>query len=219
MSEPSPRLLVAAHGTVSAAGRSTIEALRSAVAAARPAVQVDLCFLDVADPRLPDALDERPTVVVPALLTTGYHVLTDIPAAVAPHPATILARHLGPHPLLIDALVDRLGDADAASTVLVCAGSSRAEAVAEIDAAAALLAARVGNPVTVATMGDDLPAVLAAIDQPFRVATYLLCEGHFVDTLTAAVAGRGVASAPLGAHQAVVELIWLRYDEALGVVR
>src|SRR5882757_1164499 len=75
-------LLAAAHGTRSVAGLATIRALIDQVRLARPALDVDLCFLDVLGPRLAERLDALPgpAVVVPVLLSAGYHVLDDIPA-------------------------------------------------------------------------------------------------------------------------------------------
>ncbi|WP_375490589.1 sirohydrochlorin chelatase [uncultured Jatrophihabitans sp.] len=220
------RLIAVAHGTASAAGRATVEHLIAAVRAARPDVAVELCFLDVLAPRLPQTLadlDGAPAVVVPVLLSTGYHVRSDIPSAVAAHPEMRVARHLGPHPLLTDVLVDRLAPlrGDPASVVLVGAGSSRAEAAGELDGAAQLLAQRVGLSVTTATMADPLREVLAKAPQPLHVATYLLAPGTFTDTLQAAATGvDGVqVAAPLGAHPAVVELVWRRYDECVGAPR
>src|SRR5690242_20109424 len=107
-----PRLLVVAHGTRSAAGSATTSEVVAAVARARPGLQVDLCFLDVVQPTLTQALDATAatTVVVPLLLSTGYHVRQDIPAAVSGRAQVRVARHLGPHPLLADALADRLTD-------------------------------------------------------------------------------------------------------------
>lgn len=210
-----PRLLAVAHGTASAAGAATTEGLVRAIRAARPGVTVDLCFLDVVEPRLTGVLDDRPTVVVPLLLSTGYHVQTDIPAAVAAHPNVRVARHLGPHPLLIDALVDRLGPVGPdGSVVLVGAGSSRPEAAAELDATGRLLGERLGRDVAVLTVGDDVRAALAARPQPRHVATYLLAEGQFVTTLTDAAAGLATVAAPIGTHPALVELAWLRFDQA-----
>ena len=207
------RLVVVAHGTASASGAATTRDLLGAVAAARPGTVVDLCFLDVVDPRLADVLDDRPTVVVPLLLSTGYHVQTDIPAAVAPHPDVVVARHLGPDPLLVDVLVDRLPPGPG-PVVLVGAGSSRSAARAELIETARALGARLGLSVPVATMGDDLATVFADPAVPVRVATYLLAEGQFVTTLRAAAEGRGAVAPPLGVHPALVELVWRRYDEA-----
>ena len=208
------RLLLVAHGTASPAGSATTARVAAAVAAARPSVPVELCFLDVAAPRLAESLDDSPTVVVPLLLSTGYHVQSDIPAAVAARPATLVARHLGPHRLLAEALADRL-PADGRSTALVAAGSTRSEAGAELAAAADLLAALIDAPVDVFTLGDGLRAGLAALPAPVRVATYLLAEGQFVTTLRAAAKGIAAVAEPLGVHPKLVELVWTRYDEAV----
>jgi sirohydrochlorin ferrochelatase len=214
MHDIAPRLLAVAHGTASVAGSATTARLVAAISAARPNVAVDLCFLDVVAPRLPDALDDRPTIVVPLLLSTGFHVQTDIPAAVGGYPNVRVARHLGPHPLLVDALVDRLGDAaPAPHTTLVGAGSTRPEAAAELATTATLLGRRLERPVTVLTMGQQLRPAFEAT-APVQVATYLLAEGQFVTSLQRAVDGLGSVAAPLGVHPALVRLVWTRYDEA-----
>ncbi len=216
MSEQPPRLLVVAHGTASVAGRTTTERLVAAVAAARD-VPVERCFLDVVDPRLPDALDGSPTVVVPLLLSTGYHVQSDIPAAVAAHPRTAIARHLGPDDLLIDALLDRMGPPGEA-VALVGAGSSRDEAAAELADTATRLGQRVQRDVTVLTMADDLASAFASLPRPLSVATYLLAEGYFADTLRRAAEPGVTVAPPLGVHPALVELVWRRYDDAVSAV-
>ncbi len=220
------RLIAVAHGTAAALGRRTAERLVDAVRAARPDVPVELCFLDVVDPRLPDLLarpDTTPAVIVPLLLSTGYHVQSDIPGAAAAYPHVTVARHLGPHPLVVDALADRLAalPGGAASIVLVGAGSTRSDAAAELAETAHLLARRTAQEVTAATLGDGLPAALAAARPPAHVATYLLAEGRFTATLGAVAAQAGVAAvaAPLGVHPALVELVWQRYDEAARTAR
>src|SRR4051794_1202101 len=103
-------LLIAAHGTASLAGLATTRSLVDAVAAARPGLQVELCFLDVCSPRLADALDQLDgdVIVVPLLLSAGYHVSTDIPRVVSGRDSVSVARHLGPDPLIIEAVADRL---------------------------------------------------------------------------------------------------------------
>jgi sirohydrochlorin ferrochelatase len=206
-------LVVVAHGTASSTGSATTARLVDAIRSARPAVAVDLCFLDVVEPRLADALDDRPTVVVPLLLSTGFHVQTDIPAAVAGYPQTRVARHLGPHPLLADVLVDRLpAQPSDGSVVLVGAGSRRPEARVELGEMADLLGRRVASPVSVLTLGDDVRAALEQLPGPVRVATYLLTEGQFVDSLRAAADGLGTVADPLGVHPALVRLVWQRFD-------
>ena len=210
-----PRLLVVAHGTASANGSATTARLVEAIRSARPTAPVDLCFLDVVSPRLPDVLDERPTVVVPLLLSTGYHVQSDIPAAAAPYPRVRVARHLGPHPLLADALVDRLGPlAPDVSVALVGAGSSRPEAADEIAEMGRLLAVRLSRQVPALTLADDVRGALATLPAPVRVATYLLAEGQFVSSLEQAAEELATVAEPIGVHPALVRLVWQRYDDA-----
>lgn len=223
MTEPTPpRLLIAAHGTESPAGSATTAALTRAIAAARPDVPVSLCFLDVAEPSLAEALDLEPgpTVVVPLLLSTGYHVQSDIPAVVAGRPDVRVARHLGPDAALVEALADRLaearGERPPASTVLVGIGSSRSEARDELDECARRLSHRLHRDVPVLTMVDDLRAAFADLPAPVEVASYLLAEGHFLSKLRAAAAAAGEVSVaePLGVHPALVRLVLARYDAA-----
>jgi sirohydrochlorin ferrochelatase len=215
-----PRLLIAAHGTESPVGSATTAALTHAVAAARPDVPVALCFLDVVAPSLTEALDAEPgpTVVVPLLLSTGYHVQSDIPAAVAGRQDVRVARHLGPDPALTDALAERLAEARGAaspnSTVLVGIGSSRSEARAELEECARQLSVQLGRDVAVLTMLDDLRAAFAALPDPAEVATYLLADGHFLTKLRAAAEGLAIVAEPLGVHPTLVELVLRRYDEA-----
>jgi sirohydrochlorin ferrochelatase len=209
-----PRLVAVAHGTASPTGSATTARLVDALRAARPDTSVDLCFLDVVEPRLPDVLDDRPAVVVPLLLSTGYHVQTDIPAAVARHPEVRIARHLGPDRLLVDVLVDRLPRAAGGSVALVGAGSSLADAADELAAMGALLARRLGAPVRALTLAADVRGVLEQLPPPVRVATYLLAEGQFVTSLRTAAEGIATVGEPLGVHPALVRLVWQRYDEA-----
>jgi sirohydrochlorin ferrochelatase len=211
-------LLLVAHGTASPTGSATLARIRDAIAADRPDVPVQLCFLDVAQPRLPATLAGSAgasTVLVPLLLSTGYHVQSDIPAAVAAYPQVRTARHLGPDPLLVDALVDRLAAVPrGASTVLVGSGSTRPEAAGELAETGRLLAERLGRDVPVLTVGDGLPTQLRRMPAPVQVATYLLAEGEFVAAVHRAVDGVGFAAEPIGVHPALVRLVWARYDAA-----
>lgn len=224
-----PVLLVAAHGTRSAAGVATTTSLVEAIRSARPSVDVRLCFLDVLQPSLAEALDSlasTPAVVVPLLLSAGYHVQTDIPAVVAGRPSVRVADHLGPDPLLVDALVDRLALArvsaetasarvgEVASTVLVGIGSSRAQARADVRAIADALAERLGRAVTVLTPGAELASALRSLPAPVEVVPYLLAPGEFVDTVRAAAAGIATVAEPIGVHPALVSLVLARYDAA-----
>lgn len=219
-----PRLLVAAHGTASAAGSATTAALVAAVADALPGVAVSACFLDVVGPSLAEALAAAPgpAVVVPLLLSTGYHVQTDIPAAVAAQPGARVAAHLGPDPLVVSALAERLAVATAsgppaASVALVGVGSSRPQARPELETAARRLGARLGRAVTALTLVEDVPARLAALAPPVVVAPYLLAEGVFFDRLQAAAHRVATVAAPIGAHPHLVTLVGARYSTATRV--
>jgi sirohydrochlorin ferrochelatase len=230
--QPMVELLLVAHGTRSATGSATTSALVDAIGAARAEVSVRLCFLDVIRPSLAEALAQTraPTVLVPLLLSTGYHTVTDIPRAVAGRPDVAVADHLGPDELLVDVLVDRLaaesfGEPDG-RTLLVGAGSSRPEAAAELARTADLLAARLGRAVDVLTMADDLREAFASATGRIEVATYLLSEGQFLETLRSAAQERDSAAqgrisiaGPLGVHPSLVSLVWARYDAALRATR
>jgi sirohydrochlorin ferrochelatase len=145
-------------------------------------------------------------------------VQSDIPAVVAGREGVRVARHLGPDPLVIAALVERLADARTAATVaLVGVGSSRPEARPEFEQAGILLAERLQRPVTALTLFEDVPAALARLPGPVAVAAYLLAEGEFYDRLRAAAAAVPAVqliAAPLGAHPALVSLVLARYDAA-----
>src|SRR4051794_29470860 len=108
-----PALIAVAHGTRDQAGIHDIQRLVELVRQARPDVRVRLGWLELAEPLLPEALAEcsGPAVVVPLLLSTGYHVKTDIAAAVAGRPGTAVAGQLGPDPRIAAAVLDRLREA------------------------------------------------------------------------------------------------------------
>jgi len=220
----SPVLLLALHGTRSIEGRATLDEIAARVRAARPELVVDLAFLDVLEPDLPAALAARPgpTVIVPALLSGGYHVVTDIPDLVRDRPEVVVARHLGPDSRLSRALAERLRDAAVGpasdpldQVALVGSGSTHLSAVDDLAAAARDLERVLDAPVSPLPITAELRGALAEL-QASAVASYLLAEGHFARAVRAAgaTAGVPVVSAPIGAHPALIELILARYDAA-----
>jgi sirohydrochlorin ferrochelatase len=220
VAEAESQLVVAAHGTRSTAGLATLAELADRLRAARPGPAVRLCYLDVLEPSLQTTLDgvHGPSIVVPALLSTGYHVTQDIPQVTARHPRARVAGRLGPHPLLTNALVDRLAETGVRpnTVALVASGSSHSAAADDLAAAGADLAQRLRCRVLPLTLAADPAGRLAnlAREGSVIVAPYLLAEGYFADQVRRAASGLPVA-APIGAHPGVVELIWRRYDEAL----
>ncbi|WP_051837481.1 sirohydrochlorin chelatase [Streptomyces sp. NRRL WC-3742] len=213
-------LLAVGHGSRDPRALAATRALVRLVRSMRPELDIRLCFLDHAEPSLSRTLAQldgpRP-VVVPLLLSTGYHVKVDLAATGLP-----LARALGPHPLLAEALAHRLAEAGAPShapVVLAGAGSSDPAARADTARTADLLAARLGRPVTPAylsghgpTPHQALAAHRAAAHPETALATYLLAPGHFARR--AADTPATWTSAPLGAHPALARLVLHRYDEA-----
>lgn len=201
---PADTLLAVSHGTSSPQGRAAVARLVEAVrAAARqraatggsaPA-RVRAGFVDVEQPDVPALLatlgpGER-AVVVPLLLSAGYHVHVDIAGALAPHADTVaLAGALGPDDRLVAVLARRLAQAGLQpgdAVVLAAAGSSDDRAVADCRSAAAALAQRLGRRVDCSFLSAAEPSVAEAVRSARSraarvvVASYLLAPGYFLD--------------------------------------
>jgi sirohydrochlorin ferrochelatase len=179
-------LVGTSHGTDDPAGQAAVRALLDGVRAARPELDVREAFVDVQQPEVGDVLaeavrDAGSAVVVPLLLSTGYHVRHDIAQAVAAVNASgggtpgeqvaVAAEPLGPHPLLVDILADRYAAAEAAhgpfrtddAVVLAAAGSSVAAAANAVEEVTSALAQRLGRPVTPSYGAGAEPRVPAAV--------------------------------------------------------
>lgn len=220
------RLVTVAHGTRSHDGPRTIRALVRRVARRLPGVEVVESYVELAEPEFASvmAAAEEPSIVVPLLLSTGYHVNQDLPEAarLSPYPVT-LGRPLGPHPLLAAAGAMQLRAAGAArgdAVILVVAGSRDPGAGADAAAAGALLRAHRGSPVRVAHLTGAGPSVSDVADamraeghRRIVASPYLLAPGHFLTKThaLAAVNGIEVVSDVLGAHPLVDELVVRRY--------
>ena len=234
-----PVLVGCSHGTDSVAGRAAIRSILDGVRLARPDLDVREAFVDVQQPEVADVVqdalgDAGAAVVVPLLLSAGFHVHVDIAAAVEPQGAAS-AGAMGPDPRLADVLVDRLraaGAEEGDAVVLAAAGSSdprAAEAVEEV--AATLRAAWPHGPVTVAYGAGARPSVPDAVaaaraDDAARaghaaraggagrvvIASYLLAPGFFHDRLLAA--GADVVTEPLAPDARLVEIVLDRYRAA-----
>lgn len=221
-----PTLVLAAHGTRSAEGEETVRALASLVRRQRPGTRVEPAFLEISRPLLADLLPtlDGPVTVVPLLLAGGYHVHIDLPEVIArTRPDALVARPLGPHPLLAGALVRGLVRAGLRATdavILGAAGSSDPAALADVRAAARMLAVRLGRPVTAAFASAGTPTIAQALERarggPARrvaIASYLLAPGFFHGRLEQA--GADLVTPPLGADPDVAALAWARFDEAI----
>ncbi|RYJ00376.1 MAG: hypothetical protein EON52_23785, partial [Actinomycetales bacterium] len=129
------RLVTVAHGTRNPAGNLVAEQL-TAAAAHRLGVTGTSSFVELCEPLLANVMaapvrggphDGEETVVVPLLLSRGYHVAVDLPAATLQSGGTVtITPPLGPHAHLTRALAARLLEAGASvgqRVVLVSAGS------------------------------------------------------------------------------------------------
>lgn len=222
-------LVAASHGTSSREGQVAVRRLVEQVDArlAEPVVE---CHVDVEDPDVPTALSSAAgmadrAVIVPLLLSAGYHVFVDLAesAAAAPLP-TELTGALGPDPRLVDVLERRLHEAgmrDTDTVVLAAAGSSDLRAVADCRTMGGMLSARIGRPVAVGFISAAEPPLHEAVmraqadgaGRRVLVATYLLAPGYFASL--AAEAGADAVTAPLlTAESTPPELVNVVIDRA-----
>ncbi|WP_121257006.1 sirohydrochlorin chelatase [Nocardioides ferulae] len=208
------RLVTVAHGTRLAAGN---EVARQVTAAAGESLgMAAVCsYVELSEPLFADVLagSSAPTVAVPLLLSTGFHLRTDLPAAVAGAGGPVtLGPSLGPDPLLAQAQVARLVQAGARPgqpLVLVAAGSSDPLATDDLRAAASMLAEAWGGEVRLATLsglGERPAQVVRAGD---AVSPYLLADGFFAERCRdgALAAGAAMVAEVLGPHPLVVDLV------------
>jgi sirohydrochlorin ferrochelatase len=207
-----PTLIAVAHGTRSAAGQAQIRDLVAAVALRRPGLDVRLCYADVQQPRVAEMVPlVRDAVVVPLLLSAGFHVRVDIADAVAgtPFPVT---EPLGPDDVLLDSLTRHLPAADA--VVLAAAGSSDPSWRSAVEDVAARLGARLAYT---SGAGPKVAEVVAGLRadgaRRIAIAAYLLADGLFYRTLHAA--GADAVTPPLCLDPAVAGLVLRRYESAL----
>jgi sirohydrochlorin ferrochelatase len=207
-------VVLVAHGSRDPRAAAATSALARAVRLARPDWDVYASYLDHAGPRPLDvlaALGRRRAVVVPLLLTAAYHGRVDVPAVLEAASGlglaveVSLADVLGPvSPLLIDALVRRLGDPGLDAVVLAAAGTRDAAARATVEEAAAALGARLGVPSGVAYASAAPPTAGAAVERlralgarRVAVASYFLAPGLLYDVaVESALAAGAVAVAP-----------------------
>lgn len=234
MTSPGPVLVLPSHGTGDPLGQAAIRGLVDAVAG-RVEIPVVDCFVDVQEPDVPTTLGlapgSAPLVIVPLLLSTGYHVRVDIAeaaAGVAPRP-TVIAPALGPDDRLVGLLAARLREAGLRASdhvVLAAAGSSDPDAVADCAAVATALGRHLGTEVTVGFLASAEPRLDAAIadargahpDRRIAVATYLLAPGYFArlaaesdaDLVTAPLLEAGRAPA-----DELVDVVTDRYRQAV----
>ncbi len=217
--------VLVAHGTRKSTGVEMVGSLADRVAVALGS-QVRVAFVDVIGPTPAEVLRELPgpAVVVPAFLSRGYHVNTDIPAYVAAsgHGDVTVAEALGPSPEMARVLADRLIESDWSpgdSVILAAAGTSDPAARSDLHKMAAWVSALTSSRAELAFAATGEPNVADAVAQlrsrgarRVVVASYLLADGLFQDRLRCS--GADVVTDPLGGHPATVRLIASRFRRA-----
>ncbi|MEU4196197.1 CbiX/SirB N-terminal domain-containing protein [Kribbella sp. NPDC026611] len=222
-------LIAVAHGTADPRGIRVVHELVRLMARQRPDIPMSLGFVDVDLPALPDltrrvVADSNHAVLVPLLLSTGYHVTTDLGNETLRHHGKLTsAPALGPDPVLADILATRLQELPPRAVfgrvdhvVLAAAGSSDVRALADCVEMGRLVGERIDRPVTVgyvSGVGRRLPEVLRETRGRLAVASYLLAPGFFHSLVRRYAGGRPV-SEPLGADPRLAALALRRYDEA-----
>lgn len=281
-----PALIAVAHGSRDPRSAATMAAVVAEVAAARPDIPVRLAFLDLSVPSVDEVVDDLAAqghtdmIVVPLLLGSAFHARVDLPALLADatrrhsRPQLTQTPVLGPDPLLISALADRVatawipsltapmatdsqpathlsvGHGSTATTFHASVGPFRlaplsvvtpatrprggpslgiaVAAVGSRDAAAnrrtavvaRRLAAVTGCPTEICFATVE-PGLAPAVDRlrargadHIVVAPWFLAPGLLTDRLVAA-APEIVHADVIGAHAALVDVIWTRYDNGV----
>ncbi|MDA4894972.1 sirohydrochlorin chelatase [Streptomyces sp. MS2A] len=216
-----PSLLAVSHGTSDPRGAAAIALLVERVAARLPDVRVCSAFVDVQQPDAETALAglDGPVVVVPLLLSRGFHVGVDLGRLA--RPGVRVTDPLGPDPRLAAVLARRLAETAASDVpvVLGVAGSRDPRSLPDAERTASLLARRLRRPVTTAYLAARAPHVDDALRaHPGAVlATYLLAPGYFFDLARRLAEGHPF-SAPLldGAEPPtqLVDIVVDRYRDA-----
>lgn len=201
-----PPLILCSHGTAHINGRAAISGLVQAVRREAHHREVFSAYVDVQEPSIDNAVlaTSGSRIIVPLLLSSGFHVHVDIARATHLDPAVTVVPPLGPDWILAEIGVRRLFEAGARpddSIVLAWAGSGDPRALEDISKAARLLSAVWGGRVHVGSIGGGDTPIAEAVDiaraygKRVVVSTYLLAPGNFDDRLRAC--GADIITSPL----------------------
>lgn len=238
-----PTLLIAVPGTASPDNETIGEQVAATARVSCQGADVQVAYLEGTEHRLDEALAALadgpwPAVAVVVPLLAGPHPRSDLAlqrALAGADGQIVLAEHLGPHPLLAEALHSRLAEvglaresrvrglsiSTVANGVLVLADRGD-DAVSAAGVAAVLLAGRLAAPAVHASI-DDPQGIASAAERlqamgASRVAIAPCVIGpetdaRELDAVSAAIGA--LAAPPLGAHPAIGQLVAMRYGNAL----
>ena len=223
-----PALLIIGHGTKSADGVGEFVTLVEGVRKLVIDADVEGGFLELAPPPIQEAVvrlveaGHRTVDVVPLVLVAAGHSKGDIPAALERerlrHPGLVFryGRPLGPHPLLLAELEDRLAAVvprelwSSTAVVLVGRGATDPDANAEVAKTARLLLEGRGiGTVETGFISLAKPSVPEAMQrakllgyQRIVVLPYFLFAGVLPDRITAQAASWAAENPAVEVHQA-----------------
>jgi len=243
-----PALLIAGHGTRDPEGVAGFTALTKRLTAQAGGLDVAGGFIELSAPPLRDAVSglvgqgHRTVVAVPLMLSAAGHAKGDVPAALARekarHPGLTVryGRPLGPHPVLLDLLAERISAAahglpEPYAVLLVGRGSTDPDANADVCKDARMLWEGRGYEFTeTAFVSLARPGVAEGLERCRRVgarsivvARYFLFAGVLPDRVAAQAAdyagahpGLNIRCAEvLGDCDEIAALVTERYREAL----
>lgn len=215
-----PSVGLISHGTSSPIGQVLIEVLAAEVATDLRirgiADEVMLGHVDVQEPDVDEVISRlpanRPVILVPLLLSPGYHVHVDLAEAAdrAAESGRDVRRTdtLGPDPRLAEILADRLPPLRSSDDViLAAAGSSDERANESCREMGRMLAAELKRPVEVGFLAGAGVPLKGRVEEARRrgarpvLANYLLAPGFFDDLARKLVDGsidsNGLLAPPL----------------------
>lgn len=225
---PTPLVLLG-HGTRSEPGRRVVEDLAAQVTDRLPDLPVRLGYLDVIEPtaaQVLDGLDEA--VVVPLLMTAGYHIDVDLPQVIGDRTGIIVTPVFTEAADLAAIAAQRLAQTEAGSgtthdpVVLLGAGSSVDKACRQVERVAARLAEGTGRTVRHGFLSAAEPAAEEVVrdvlaERPaggVTVIPLLLAPGYFL-SLAVKLAdldpSRVRIAEPLGADPLLVDSVLTGY--------
>ena len=231
----SPVLVLVAHGSRDPRFGATARGVRDAVAVRLPGVEVVLSYLDLDEPLVGEVLatgseSGDDPVVVPLLLSAGYHHKVDLPAIIAEHrPFAQQTDVIGTRSFTA-ALADRLLEAglhERDGVILSAVGSSDESADRHVRRRAIELSTYLHRPVEVVfatKLGSGNRAVATAVRrlravgaERIALSPYFLSAGLLIERVESALdalADETLVAGPLGAHPDVVEGICGLYRTA-----
>lgn len=242
-----PTLVLAVPGSLNPVSEQIAAEVVSSARMSCQGADVQVAYLEGSEQRLNDVLagaTDGPyaalAVLVPLLACPNPRVDAGLERAVAGATGDVMvAEHLGPHPLLAEAMHARLAEAGlaragrarglsivaAANGVLVLADRGD-DAVRAAGVTAVLLAGRLAAPAAHASI-DDPHGIATAMGRlqdagASRVAISPCIIGPETDPreLEAVASATGaVCAPPLGSHPAIAQLVAMRYGAALAGLR